>query len=256
LCAGGAGAQSPTSSRGATYQAHNALGYIRRLFNWAIGTHEFGISKSPVERLKPKDLIGARDARERILSDVELCAVWEGAGAMGYPYGPRFRLLILTGLREREVADASWAEFDLAKALWTIPADRMKGGRAHQVPLSRDALSLLEALPLWDRGDFLFSTTGGAKCVNGFSKAKARIDRLSGVIGWKIHDLRRTARTHFSAIPAQDLVRELVIAHARPGLHQVYDLHSYQDEKRDLLCRWATRLRGIVAPNRTPPWCG
>jgi hypothetical protein len=40
--------------RGAPYQAHNALGYVRRLFNWAIGTHEFGIRASPVERLKPK----------------------------------------------------------------------------------------------------------------------------------------------------------------------------------------------------------
>ena len=48
--------------RGAPYQAHNALGYLRRLFNWAIGTHEFGIDASPVERLSPRDLIGKREA--------------------------------------------------------------------------------------------------------------------------------------------------------------------------------------------------
>ena len=40
--------------RGAPYQAHNALGYLRRLFNWAIGAHEFGITASPVERLSPR----------------------------------------------------------------------------------------------------------------------------------------------------------------------------------------------------------
>jgi integrase len=237
--------------RGAPYQAHNALGYLRRLFNWAIGTHEFGVERSPVERLKPKDLIGKREARERVLTDAELRAVWQAAEAMGYPYGPTFKLLILTGQREREVADASWSEIDLDKALWTIPASRMKGGRAHAVPLSRAALDLLRALPRWKGGDFVFTTTGGAKPINGFSKAKARIDRLSAVADWKIHDLRRTMRTHLSALPVQDLVRELVIAHAKPGLHRVYDQHSYEHEKRHCLDLWERRLTAIIEPMPT-----
>jgi integrase len=233
--------------RGAPYQAHNALGYIRRLFNWAIGTHQFGIQASPVALLKPADLIGKREARERILSDAELRAVWGAADTMGYPYGPLFRLLILTGQREREVADMTWSEVDVDRRLWTIPAARMKGGRAHEVPLSRAAVELLETLPR-NAGDFVFSTTGGAKPVNGFSKAKVRIDKLSGVAGWKIHDLRRTMRTHLSALPVQDLVRELVIAHAKPGLHKVYDQHSYEDEKRECLHLWARRLVTIIKP--------
>ena len=234
--------------RGAPYQAHNALGYLRRLFNWAIGTHEFGITASPVERLSPKDLIGKREARERTLTDAELRAVWEAADGMGFPYGPLIRLLILTGQREREVADLSWSEIDFDRALWTVPAVRMKGDRAHQVPLCADALALLRSLPHFAAGDFVFTTTDGAKAVNGFSKAKARIDKLSGVTGWKFHDLRRTMRTHLSALPVQDMVRELVIAHARPGLHKVYDQHSYLDEKRQCLDLWAARLRGIAEP--------
>ena len=234
--------------RGSPYQAHNALGYIRRLFNWAIGTHEFGITTSPVEQLRPKDLIGKREARNRVLADEELRLVWEAAGSMGYPYGPLFRLLILTGQREREVADMSWREIDLDKKLWTVPAERMKGGAAHEVPLPPDALALLEALPRWNGGDFVFSTTNGQKSVNGFSKAKVRIDKLSGVAGWVFHDLRRSVRTHLSALPVQDLVRELVIAHAKPGLHKVYDLHAYRDEKRHCLELWEKRLRSIVQP--------
>jgi integrase len=234
--------------RGAPYQAHNAFGYLRRLFNWAIGTHEFGIIASPVERLSPKDLIGKREARERTLTDGELCAVWNAADGMGFPYGPLIRLLILTGQREREVADLSWSEIDFDQKLWTVPAIRMKGDRAHQVPLSTEALALLRALPRFTAGDFVFTTTDGAKAVNGFSKAKARIDKLSGVAGWKFHDLRRTMRTHLSALPVQDMVRELVIAHARPGLHKVYDQHSYLDEKRQCLDLWAARLRGIAEP--------
>jgi integrase len=238
-------------NRGAPYQAHNAFGYLRKLFNWAIGTGEFGIKESPLERLRPVELIGEREARARILSDAELRAVWVAAGKMGYPYGPVFRLLILTGQREREVAEMVWSEVDLNKQLWTIPAERMKGDRAHEVPVAPAVGALLASLSCWSSGDFVFSTTGGTKPINGFSKAKARIDRLSGVANWKIHDLRRTMRTHLSALPVQDMVRELVIAHARPGLHKVYDQHSYQEEKRQCLELWENRLLAIVDPS--PP---
>jgi integrase len=234
--------------RGATYQAHQAFAMLRLLYRWAIGTGEYGITTSPTERLQPTKLIGRREPRDRVLTDDELRCVWESASAMGYPYGPLIRLLILTGLREREVADATWSEFNLPRRLWTVPAPRMKGRRAHEVPLADQALELIQSLPRFTAGEFVFSTTGGAKPVNGFSKTKVRMDRLSGVSNWKFHDLRRTMRTHLSALPVQDLVRELVIAHAKPGLHRVYDLHAYQDEKRHCLNLWEWRLLAIVEP--------
>lgn len=259
--------------RGTPYQAHSAHEWLRRLFNWSIGCSEFGITASPVATLRPSDLIGKKESRDRILTDDELRAVWRAtdgrldAGALaearrrdqprdaaqpiGYPYGPLFRMLILTGQREREVAGMAWPEVDFDRALWTIPAARMKGARAHGVPLAPDALALLRALPRFTAGDCVFSTTAGARPVNGFSKAKQRLDKLAGVTGWVLHDLRRTARTHFSALPVQDNVRELVIAHARPGLHKVYDLHGYEAEKRECLTLWEQRLRGILAPK--PP---
>ncbi len=255
--------------RGAPYQAHSALGHVRRVYNWAIGTHEFGLTSSPVAALKPKDLIGARQARTHILGDAELRAIWnacaggytaprEGATRvraairseeMSYPYGPLIRLLILTGQRENEVAGMTWDEVNFEQKLWTIPAARMKSGRTHEVPLVPDALALLKSLPRF-KGPHVFTTTDGKKAVNGFSKAKARLDKLSEVQGWVIHDLRRTARTHFSALPVQDMIRELVIAHAQPQLHQVYDQHSYRDEKRECLRLWELRLRGILTPKR------
>jgi hypothetical protein len=68
---------------------------------------------------------------------------------------------------------------------------------------------------------------------------------------FQTHDLRRTMRTGLSAIPSiPDLVRELVIAHSKPGLHKVYDQHAYLDEKRHALDAWAARLRSIV---NSPP---
>ena len=119
----------------------------------------------------------------------------------------------------------------------------MKSGTAHTVPLVPDILSLLKSLPRFSGGDFVFSTTGGKRPISGFSKAKVLLNDLmqkdleAGGMPFDdfvIHDIRRTCRTRFSALPVEDIVRELLLAHARPGLHKVYDLHAY--EKRESRC--------------------
>jgi integrase len=253
--------------RGAPYQAHNLLVHIRSLFNWAIAQGDYGLDRSPCDRLKPKMVIGKKAVRKRVLKDDELRLLWAATEQMGYPCGPLFRLLALTGQRKSEVAEAVWSEFDLAGKLWTIPAERMKAGAAHVVPLTRDVVALLEKLPRFLHGEHLFSTTFGKKAVNGFSNAKKRLDELMlkeardravrrhdnpasvKLDKWRIHDIRRTMRTGLSALPVTDIVRELVIAHTQPGLHQVYDQYAYLDEKRDALERWAARLRSIVTPS-------
>jgi integrase len=240
--------------RDAPYQAHNLLGHVRTLFNWAIGRNVYGIDRSPCDRLKPKDVIGKRLARKRTLSDDEIRALWAATNTIGYPYGPLFRLLLITGQRKSEVAEATWGEFDPDKKLWAIPASRMKMDAPHVVPLSAEAIKVIESLPTFKKPNFLFSTTFGATPVNGFSKAKDRLDREmlrhlpSTPADWVLHDIRRTMRTHLSALPIPDLVRELVIAHTKPGLHKVYDQHAYIDEKRACLDQWAARLRSIVEP--------
>jgi hypothetical protein len=76
----------------------------------------------------------------------------------------------------------------------------------------------------------------------------AKPEDQDALLDWVFHDLRRTMRTHLSALPVEDLVRELVIAHAMPGLHRVYDLHSHEAEKRRCLELWEQRLAGILTP--------
>lgn len=251
--------------RGAPYQAHNLLVLARRLFSWAIDQQVYGLETSPCDRLKPKAIIGKKVFRTRILDDDELRALWRATGRLGYPYGPLFRMLVITGQRKSEVAEARWSEIDLAKKLWIIPVERMKADAAHVVPLSDDAIKVLKSLPRFKKGDCLFSTTFGVKPVNGFSKAKERLDKrmlrclkalarvrrsaqAPQIDPWVIHDIRRTMRTGLSALPVPDLVRELVIAHSKPSLHKVYDQHAYVDEKRRALDLWALRVRNIVEP--------
>jgi integrase len=156
------------------------------------------------------------------------------------------------------VARARWREFDLEKREWTIPAERMKGNAAHLVPLSGDAIAILETLPRFNKGDHLFSSTFGAKPVGGLGRAKRLLDAAMAVeLGHPVkpfvfHDIRRTMRTNLSALPITDVVRELVIAHQQGGMHKVYDLHKYRDEKAAALELWAARLREIASLPRPP----
>jgi integrase len=232
------------------YAAYHAFAYGSGLFSWAIAARAYRLKASPFNGLSIKGLIGERDPRQRILSDQELRVIWRATSdesRLGYPLAPFVRMLILTGQRLREVAEAKWSEFDLDGRLWTIPAERMKGDSAHEVPLSEAVVMLLEELPR-GQGPFVFSTTDGARPISGFSKAKARLDRVLGdTASWRFHDLRRSVRTGLGGLPVPTKVAELVIAHAQPGLHKVYDLHKYRDEKRRALDLWSSRLDEIVS---------
>jgi integrase len=237
---------------GAPASARNLLSHLKRLFGWA-ANQDYGLIDSPAAKLSAQDIIGAKIPRDRTLTDTELGALWRGSGTLEYPYREIVRLLALTGQRRSEVARARWREFDLAKAEWAIPKERMKNNVAHLVPLSGDALAILETLPRFTKGDHLFSSTFGAKAVGGLGRAKRLLDAaMAAELGHPVepfvfHDIRRTMRTNLSALPITDMVRELVIAHRQGGMHAIYDFHKYRDEKAAALELWAARLGEIVS---------
>jgi len=175
---------------------------------------------------------------------------------LGYPYGTIGKMLLLTGARHREVSEAPWAEFDLEKRAWTIAQERFKSNMEHVVPLTDDVLALLDNVPRFKRGSHVFSTTWGEKPTMIGDKIKTQIDALMAQeLGaepkaWRIHDLRRTVRSHLSALQTPDHVAEMVLGHGRRGLQRIYDQHRYEDELRTALTRWAARLRSIVTPPR------
>jgi len=250
------------------YIAHHLVAYLSKLFNWALARDIYGLTASPITRGLAKEVIGPKKPRQRVLTDAELSEIWAATGSTPYPFGAFTRMLLVTGQRLREVANARWNEFNLEKGLWTIPAGRMKGDAAHEIPLSSLALEILRSLPRTrsdgrDHAAYVFSTTQGKAPISGFSKSKVQLDRklvemraaahpkeAGATAGWVYHDCRRTMRTHLSGLPVPDLVSELVIAHAKPGLHKVYDQHTYHDEKRRALDLWAAKLLSIVEPDR------
>ena len=245
---------------GGTYAARHAFAYTSKLFNWAIARDLYCLGLGPCAGVRVREIVGAARPRQRVLSDDELCAVWKAATEVGYPFGTLVQLLMLTGQRLNEVARMNWREIDFRKKLWSLPADRTKNDAVHEVPLSTQTAALLESLPRFER-DYVLTTTFGERPISGFTKAKAQIDRAisrsrpDGNVKrsndtlaepWRFHDLRRTMRTHLSALPIQEIVRELVIGHRKPGLHKVYDQHAYRSEKRHAFQIWSDELYQIV----------
>jgi integrase len=254
----------------AKYQAFHDFALIRRVFNWAIGTDDYGLQINPCDRLNTKDIIGQRHARDRVLTDNELRALWRATERLGYPYGPLYRLLTLTGLRLGEACGAYWSEIDMIKKEWTIPAARMKktkdGAKPFVLPLTDSAVALLNSLPRFHSGNAVFSMDHGQHPLRpaNFSDPKERLDALmlqelrsmaadpecANLADFVNHDIRRTVRTHLSALRVGEEVREAVLAHVRPGIKGVYDKHQYLDEKREALTLWNTRLSSIVEPRQ------
>jgi integrase len=169
-----------------------------------------------------------------------------------------------------EVADASWSEFNLPAKEWEIPKERMKGrpakARAHVVPLSQALLDIIETLPRFQRGDYVFSTTGGAKPVWVATEVKQRLDaamledlreaaEMRGddpgkvvVAPWVNHDIRRVVRSGLSRLRVDSDVAEAVLAHKKTGIAGVYDKYDLLEEKGKALELWAKRVLSIAEP--------
>ena len=251
-------AQRATVGRSGAY-ARNVLNHIRSFFNWCIARDIYGVTISPCSGIKPKDLIGPAKVRERVLDDAELQALMRAANDIGYPFGNLVEMLVLTGARKSEVSGARWSEFHSATKTWTVPAARYKTGASHTIPLTDDLIALLDDLPRFQHGDLLFSTTFGRKPFNGFSKAKARLDRLMGerlgeLRPWCLHDLRRTMRTRLAELRIPDHIAEAAIGHAKRGIVAVYNKARYADELREAFETWHAKLRTIVTRRRRTSW--
>ncbi|HVB18219.1 MAG TPA: integrase arm-type DNA-binding domain-containing protein [Stellaceae bacterium] len=241
----------PLIAAGKVQAAHKLRELAIRVVNWAVDRGDIEVNfLATASRGRKRAGILRRTRRDRVLSDDEIAAVWRACDSIGQPFGSLIRVALLTGQRREEVAGMEWAELDLDAGLWTIPASRYKTGIEHAVPLPAAALDLIRSAPrVCPR--FVFSTRAGTR-FSGFSKGKARLDALSGVTGWRIHDLRRTLRTGLAGLRVEPDIAERVIGHVIGGVRGVYDRHAYADEKRDALERWAAHLAGIVAPAPQP----
>jgi integrase len=159
-------------------------------------------------------------------------------------------LAILTAQRRDEIAGMRWSEIDLDGPTWILPGVRTKTGKPHIVHLSRPALAILAEL-YKSRGttDWVFTTTGRS-AISGFSRAKARLDELSGVSDWRLHDARRTFASHAVDMGIDATVADRVLNHVAAGslstVQRVYQRSEMLNQRRDALEAWGQHVMEIT----------
>jgi integrase len=215
--------------------ADRTLAVLRKVMNWhATRSDEF---RSPIVRGMARTS-GTERARDRILSDDEIRSIWQAAEGV---YGALVRFILLTAARRSEAAEMQWTELD--GGTWTLPASRNKTKVDLLRPLSKAALAALPA----KLGEWVWAVNGLPLTIS--SLRKQALDEASGVTGWVIHDLRRTARSLMSraGVPADHAER--CLGHVIGGVRGVYDRHEYLDEKRQAFEALAAQVQRILRPS-------
>ena len=186
------------------------------------------------------------EPRSRVLSDDEIRKVWLAADTLPGPFGRYVQSLLLTATRRNEAAGMRRSEL-VDDVTWVIPGSRCKGKRDVLIPLSAAAQRIIQGMPIIDDGDLVF-TNNGRRAIGNFVDPKRLLDKASGVSGWRLHDLRRTARTLLSRAGVDADVAEKCLGHAVGSIRATYDRHSFEQEKRRAFELLAGQIERIVNP--------
>jgi integrase len=212
---------------------------LRRLF-------EYGIEVGAIE-LNPAAHTPSYEVspRSRVLSDIEIAAIWEACTIDGHDFAMIVRLLLWTGCRRSEAGGMRWSEF--SGGSWLVPPERTKNHRLLELPLPRQAAAAISRWPRIVGRDLLF----GRSSPNGFGNwdsAKRSLDaRLGFARPWLLHDLRRTVESRLAELGVSKDLRGRLLNHGMDPISAAYDHHHYTAEKRQTLQLWADQLEEIVA---------
>lgn len=244
-------------ANGRSTMARQTLAYGRAAYGWALKREK--VKTNPFVGLPP---VGRAVDRERTLTEAEAIEVWNAAGALPYPWGPFYRLALLTLQRRDEVAGARWSEISDDLALWRIPGARMKNGKPHDVTLAEPARDLLRTLPRHQIDgkpcDLVFTTNLRAP-ISGFSKAKIELDKALAAVRddrpiepFRVHDFRRSGASWLAGAGFDTIAIDKILAHQPTklrGVAAVYQRHSYAEERRRALEAWANEIALQQAPS-------
>jgi integrase len=243
--------------KGGLVQADRTLALIRKILGWhAARSDDF---RPPVLKglIRVPQSEGARD---RVLSDAEIRAIWKVSGEMKGAFAAFVRFLLMTAARRGEASLMRWDE--ISGNEWTLPRERNKvAARNSKVPelirpLNAPARAVLDALPRVDGCPFVF-TSDGKRALTGYSKPKITFDQAmlealrqddpkAKLQNWRLHDLRRTARTLMARAGVNDAVAEQALGHVLKGVAAVYNRHRYLDEMSKAYDALASLIESIV----------
>jgi len=229
-------------ARGAGDQAGRVLQRVKAIYRWAV-THE-RIDVNPMLDLVPAEILKPRAVQHRAaLEEKELPEFLRRLAA--YDGAPHIvlglRMLMLTACRPGEVRGARWAEFDLAGAMWVIPAERMKMRHEHRVPLSKQALGILEAMqPLSGGRELVFpSPVYPSKPLseNTFNSALARMGYKSIATAHGFRALFSTVANEHGWNP--DVIERQLAHKEQNEIRAAYHRTTYMTDRVKLMQWWA-----------------
>ena len=232
---------SAIEQRGAPVAANKTLKSIKTFLRWCVGRAI--LDQSPAEGVPAP---AKEISRDRVLSDDEVAKVILAAREVDDPYCGIVELLVLTGQRREEVARLAWDELDLTQRIWTIPKSRTKNAKPHVVQLSDQSIAVLRRVE--KRGPYV-SAVHGNKPFQNFAVAKRKLDELSKVPGWRLHDLRRTCVSGMARLGIAPHVADKILNHQSgtiTGVAAVYQRHEFLRERKDALERWGAHVAKIV----------
>ena len=240
--------------------ANRVFACLRSLFRFCVENEIGDMQLSPLAGLR---LPAKEHKRERVLLDDELALLWLASEKLSKIWGTFFKILILTGARRAEVAEAKWAEFDFnqEKPTWTLSEKRTKNGRVFVLPISPFIIDILNGIPRVSQCDYVFTVTGKTPII-GFSDAKERLEEQIKILiekmknqnnylfseNWRIHDIRRTVATGMARIGIQPHVIEAALNHvsgAKAGVAGIYNRYSYFNEKTEAFTKWQEHVVNI-----------
>lgn len=238
---------SEIAQRGTPMAANTLLKVIKTFLNWCVGRAV--IDASPAEGVP---LPGKEVARDRVLTNNELVSVIRAARQIGGAYGGIVEMLVLTGQRREEVAQMVGDEIDFNSRTWTLPGSRTKNGKPHIVHLSEACIKLIKRASR--SASYVFSISG-ARPFQNFTNAKRVLDELSGVTGWRLHDLRRTCVSGMARLGVPPHVADKILNHQSgtiSGVAAVYQRHDFLAERKLALERWGLYIETLVGELRLP----
>ena len=206
----------------ATLTSQNyAHGTMRTFLNWCV--EQDYIEHSPLGRLKAPNRLRSR---ERVLTNEELKKIWDASDY--FPYGHYVRCLILTGQRKMEI-------YNLKVIANPLIFPNTKNGTDQVLPLT----------PLVKEHLKPFN-------INHWSTQKDRLDRLSGVSDWRLHDLRRTLATNMAKLDVQEAVIERILNHVNGGVKGTYNRYRYQPQMEEALLTYEAFIKTLTLPGQQP----
>jgi integrase len=212
----------------------------------------FGVEQ---ERVEANPVYGVKrlymeKPRERVLTEEELGTLWPLFDRLQPAVSAAWRLVLLTAQRPGEVLSMRWRDLerDSRGTWWNIPAELTKTNRAHRVPLSPQALAVIEALrPLTGSTEWVLASRADGKRLTWLSHSSARLREWSGLEHFTPHDLRRTAATWLGRSGVRPDTIDQLLNHAAGRITRTYNRAGYDTEKRQAVILLGELVEGALA---------